>query len=183
MVSDGYLDGNLVKIRGPMGAGKTAYMVALAVDKLRRGIYLPCQVLSNVSIPSYGIEAQRNDILDHYLSTFVKEVKGHRLVLFDEADQFYSHRDWADKKKSTALRNLWQCMKLGVTMIYTMHEGFGVDTIMREAAMVSVWPQLIPSLDVLILHVIDGRKGKTYKKVVSPISGVFGLYNRREAVY
>lgn len=181
METDRLIEG-VVKIRGYMRCGKTASMVALAVNEIKLGHFTPDKVISNVSIPSYGIEQQRNSEIIDFLARMKEEELRSWLILIDEADQLFSHRGYTGKQQSQVLVNIWQTMKLDNLIIYTMHEGLGVDLIFREATIMSLLPEIIG--DRIVIYTIDGRfGGEPYLLEIAPASEVFKLYDTKQTVY
>ncbi|BAS31144.1 AAA family ATPase [Dehalococcoides mccartyi] len=181
METDRLIEG-VVKIRGYMRCGKTASMVALAVNEISLGHYTPDKVISNVSIPSYGIVQKRNSEIIDFLARMKEDQLRGWLILIDEADQLFSHRGYSSKQQSQVLVNVWQAMKLDNMIIYTMHEGLGVDLIFRDATLMSLLPEIVGNK--IVIYTIDGRYGgEPYLLEIAPASEVFKLYNTKEAVY
>lgn len=179
--------GNVVSIFGPAGSGKTKYMVCLATEKLRSGLYLPCRVLSTVWLPEFDIMPVSWDIIFDFFAHFVERGYARCMLLMDEADQHAGHREW---KTSKNLPNAWQFVKMGITVIYVKHEGLGVDSVLRDATMVSVGTKIDVANDLLIAEHMDirGCKGRRsngelkYTRVVQHQSALHWRYSRWQPV-
>jgi hypothetical protein len=177
-----------IEIGGYMNAGKTATAVALVIDFLINQTYFPEEVISNVEIRTLGVPRSDNrDIID-FISGMVENEITDRLILIDEADQVFKHREYTDKMQRKVLPNIWQLAKLGNTLIYTDHRGLGVDSILRDATIMSIEPQIDKNNDRIILDVIDGRfKGPDgrelrYQGQIKGLDVVFESYYRRAPV-
>lgn len=152
----------IVGIRAFQDTGKTALAVGTIIELCLRHGYGFDEVVANIQL-EFPVEQKPHCINNQLMKLYIKEMvtKGlkHKIVLLDEADRLFPARFWQQKEQTEALIGLWQDYKLFNYIIYTAHEGTGIDIVLRSVTQI----ELVPNYDArndcipfVIYNAIDG---------------------------
>ena len=176
----------IVGIRAFQDTGKTALGVGIIKHLCLHCGYSFNEVIANISL-KFPVKEKPLSLNNAQIKSYVRNMvsKGieHKVIFLDEADRLFPARFWAQHGQSEALIGLWQDRKLFNYIIYTAHEGTGVDIILREVTQIELVPNYVESENKIYFKVYNGIKGKKYRdSLLNVRENIFPYYDRWEVV-
>lgn len=172
----------IIGIRAFQDTGKTALAIGTILELCLHHGYAFDEVVANISL-NFPVDHQPHCVNNQLMKLYIKEMvtKGlrHKVVLMDEADRLFPARFWQQKEQTEALIGLWQDYKLFNYIIYTAHEGTGIDIVLRSVTQVELVPDYDAKNDCIpfvIYNAIDGFVDDDCLLDVS--KNIFPYYNR-----
>jgi hypothetical protein len=178
----------IVSIRAFQDKGKTALAVKVIKTLLEIGSHYPdgfrdSDIVANILLPNWpGAHCINNNNMRQYINQMVVKGLEHKIIFVDEADRVFPARFWQKPEQTEALIGLWQDYKLFNVVLWTAHEGTGVDIILRDVTQIEITPEYQERMDRLICQVYNAIEGRVFKDSVENISSVFPDYNRWDRV-
>ena len=178
----------IIGVRGFQDKGKTALSLILikrllSIGSKYRNGYREADVVGNLKfLKMEDAHSINNAQMRLYIKKMVVEGLEHKIVLIDEADRIFPARFWQRNEQTETLIGLWQDYKLFNVVIYTAHEGTGVDLLLREVTQVEILPDYDEYNDVIDYRVYNGVKGIKYDDYFYPASGIFPEYDRWQRI-
>lgn len=184
-ITDNFDRGYVVEFVNSADKGKTLAMVGLTTWLLQNAGYKSEEVIGNISYFVKGYTKYDNYNLRLKILEILKTEAKHMIIMCDEMEGVFPARFYQEKEQIKQLLGLWQCTKRRVWLLYTDHEGVGVDKMGRDATNFSIEPWVDLENDVIVLDKIINAIDKVpymYRKEIYPASSVMGLYIRQEVV-
>jgi len=178
----------IIGIRGFQDTGKTALALIYIKTFLRIGAlytngYRESDVVGNIIFKNMPQAFSINNAeMRRYIRAMVEKGLEHKIVLIDEADRIFPARFWQRNEQTETLIGLWQDYKLFNIILYTAHEGTGVDIILREVTQVEVHPDYVGPEDAIYHRVYNGVKGVKFDDVAKNVSRIFPEYDRWQRI-
>lgn len=178
----------IIAIRAFQDKGKTALALKIIKSLIELGAKYPdgyryADIVANILLPNWeGAHSINNNNMRRYIQDMVVRGLEHRIILIDEADRVFPARFWQKPEQTEALIGLWQDYKLFNIVIYTAHEGTGVDIILREVTQIEITPEYIEKSDLVLTTVYNAIEGRVFRDKVENISSIFPDYDRWEKV-
>ena len=176
----------IIAIRGFQDKGKTALAVGIVLELCARHGYDYNEVVANIPLmfpvekPPYSIT---NPQMKKYILDMVTKGLKHKIVLIDEADRVFPARFWQKEGQTEALIGLWQDYKLFNYVIYTAHEGTGVDVILRQVTQMELNPEYDAINDCIYFDIYNQLDGKVDNDCLLNVSkNIFPYYDRWKTV-
>lgn len=178
----------IIAIRGFQDTGKTSLALVLIKEFLRIGAlfidgFREKDVVGNLIFKKM-LEAHsiNNAQMRTYIRQMVEKGLTHKIVLIDEADRIFPARFWQMNQQTETLIGLWQDYKLFNIVLYTAHEGTGVDIMLRDVTQIEIHPDYVARDDAIYFRVYNGVKGLKYNNAVHNASRIFQEYDRWERI-
>ena len=171
----------IVGFKGRQSQGKTASMVALAIELNRSYGYGWNEMVGNVAINKPGFRVMNNDGIRKHVAGMVTGEQRHQVILLDEVDRVFPSRFFADRAQTETLLGLWQDEKLFNWVLYTCHMGKSVDKIIADSTQALIIPEYDREEDVIEWTVIDGLDLTVFDSGVDNVSELWRepkLYDR-----
>lgn len=173
-------------IREFQDKGKTALGIGLILELCARHGYAYNEVVSNIPL-IFPVENPPHCINNQQMKLYVQQMvtKGlkHKVILIDEADRVFPARFWQKEGQSEALIGLWQDYKLFNHIIYTAHEGTGVDLILRQVTQMELNPTYDPVNDCIYFTIYNAVDGFVDDDCLLNVSkNIFPYYDRWKEV-
>lgn len=170
-------------ITGHQDTGKTATMLATALELTRAGGYSPAEMIGNLMVKVPGYTRLDNANLREYLKQTITKGIRHKIILIDEIDGVFPARFWQSRSQTESLLGLWQDFKLFLWIIATGHaEGAGADVLIRRAQLIEIVPNYNLAEDRIYLEVNNRYKGRIFRESIYPASALFPLYKRWDPI-
>ena len=172
--------GLVVEFEGSADKGKTASMVAVALDLVNYLGYEGKEVHGNLWVDIEGYHQYDNAGLRHFIrEMFAKDMR-HLIILADEIDSIYPSRGFKEKLQTDEVLKLNQMTKTENWFLFTRHLGSAIDKIIRDCTNISVDTLYEVTEDKIyceIINAVDCDNELVYREV-DPASDVFSKYKR-----
>lgn len=178
----------IVSIRQFQDKGKTALAVGTILELCARHGYDYDEVVANLHLKFPVPEDRQPHCLNNiqmrqYVKAMVTQGLKHKIVLLDEADRLFPARFWQQRGQTDALIGLWQDYKLFNYVIWTAHEGTGVDIVLREVTQIELEPDYYELEDCIPFVIYNGMDGLVDDDCLLNVSkNVFPYYDRWEVI-
>lgn len=178
--------GGNIEISGIQDTGKTLSMVALANHFYYEKGYPGENFIGNVKINNIpGYKFVSNQKIREWIDRIYHSEIGDwtdMVILVDEIDGLYSHRDVNDKKMNDEIKGLYQDIKLGNYFIYTDHQGLSVNKLVRDVTEITIMPDYDREINFVSLYIINGLYTQVFYNGIENASKYIPLYNRYAVV-
>ena len=176
----------IIAIREFQDKGKTALAVGIILELCARYGYDYDEVVSNIPL-TFPVEKPPHSINNQQMKMYVQQMvtKGlkHKIVFIDEADRVFPARFWQKEGQTEALIGLWQDYKLFNYVIYTAHEGTGVDLILRQVTQMELNPTYNAVNDCIYFTIYNAVDGLVDDDCLLNVSrNIFPYYDRWKEV-
>jgi hypothetical protein len=177
----------IIAVRQFQNQGKTALAMILIKEFLRIGAryingFRQSDVVGNVIFKDMPeAHSCNNARLKAYIKAMVEKGTTHKIVFADEADRIWPARFWQKPEQTESLIGLWQDYKLFNILIWTAHEGTGVDVILRSVTHIELTPKYINRDNAIYARVYNGLEGvPPWTALFGGVSRIFPAYDRWE---
>lgn len=178
----------IIALRSFQDTGKTSLGIKIIKKVVEIGSRYPhgfrySDIVANVHLPNWvGSHSINNNQMRAYVKSMVTKGLKHKIVFMDEADRLFPARFWQHAEQTEALIGLWQDYKLFNIIIYTAHEGTGIDVILRSVTQIEVTPAYDAFNNCTHVIIYNAIIGKVFKSKAENISDVFDDYDRWEVI-
>lgn len=176
-------------IKGRQRIGKTTWLVGIALWLCWFGGYSPKEIVSNFHLYNedgsklIGYHYLDNHAMRQFVGEMINRKARHLIVLIDEIDRVFSHRNWSNKEQLESLIGLWQDEKAFLQIWGTAHIGLSVDSLIREISQVEI---MVVKKDIQAdcLHgiVINQLNKQVFRQEMHRMSLVQKCFDTRELV-
>lgn len=175
--------GYVTEVTNSADKGKSLILIPTTVYLLVECGYKLENVHANFDIYLDGVWRHDNDSIRQYVRDMCRKHYREKIILVDEANGVWGHRDYDTKEQKEDLKGIWQTTKLGNWLIYTNHLGKGVDKNLRDATQIIVAPEYDEVNDTVECKIVNGIYLTFPIRTFQHVSDYFNIYDRWQPLY